>query len=135
MQNLDQTRAAKALEAINRDGSKITKQAVNKLPAMIVSNGLLASLAFADEPKKENEPKRPEMQDAMNQVAQHLSHPIHGIGVLARCDSAKKLLQALTTGQADSLSLQRATTEALAFLGYLKRFAVKESTEATETPS
>ncbi len=129
MQNLDQIRAAKALEAINRNGSRITKQTVSKLPAMIISNGLLAAAAFADEPKKESEAKRPEMQDAMDQVAQHLKNPVHGIGILTECDSAKKLIEKLTTGNATSNDLQRATAEALAFISYLKRFAVKESNE------
>jgi CRISPR-associated protein Cmr5 len=126
MQNLDQIRAAKALEAIARKDSQITKQTVSKLPAMIISNGLLATAAFADEPKKENDPKRPEMQDAMNQVANHLGNPIHGISVLKGCDSATKLIKLLTAGNASSLDLQRATSEALVFIGYLKRFAVKE---------
>jgi CRISPR type III-B/RAMP module-associated protein Cmr5 len=129
MKNLDQIRAAKALDAVNRNGSKITKQTVSKLPAMIISNGLLAAAAFADEPKKEGVPKRPEMQDAMNQVAQHLKNPVLGINILTGCDSAKKLIEKLTAANTTSSDLQRATGEALAFLSYLKRFAVKDSKE------
>src|SRR5690606_5225152 len=102
MQNLDQIRSAKALDSVTRNGSRITKQTVSKLPALILSNGLLATSAFADEPKKESEPKRPEMQEAMNQVAQHLKNPILGIDVLAGCDSAKDLIERLTARNATS---------------------------------
>ncbi len=130
MQNLDQIRAAKALEAVNRNGSKITKQTVSKLPAMIISNGLLAAAAFAAELKKEGEAKRPEMQDAMNQVAQHLKNSVHGINILTGCDSAQQLIKKLSGENATSNDLQRATGEALAFISYLKRFAVKESNES-----
>lgn len=126
MQNLDQIRAAKALEAVTREGSLITKQTVSKLPAMIIANGLLAAAAFAGEQTNERKSKRPAMQAALNQVAEHLADPIHGITVLMGCNSAQGLIDKLALDQASSLDLQRATTEALAFLGYLKRFAVKE---------
>ena len=132
MQNLDQIRAAKALTAIQRNGNQITKQTVSKLPAMIMTNGLLAATAFADERNKEGGAKREEMQDAMNQVAQHLKNPVLGITVLSGCSSAQDLIAKLTTTtpvRATSNDLQRATAEALAFLSYLKRFAVKESTQ------
>ena len=38
-------------------------------------------------------------------------------------------LLALSSAQATSLDLQRATTEALAFLSFLKRFTTKEEKE------
>ena len=42
MKNLEQIRAAAALEP----AKTLDKAAVNKLPAMIMSNGLLATIAF-----------------------------------------------------------------------------------------
>jgi CRISPR/Cas system CMR-associated protein Cmr5 small subunit len=45
MQNLEQIRAAAALAVAD----KTTKADVSKLPAMIISNGLLAATAFATE--------------------------------------------------------------------------------------
>lgn len=127
MKNLDQVRAAAALAAVNRENSKITKQTVAKLPAIIIANGLLASTAFADERNKEGKAKREEMQDAMNQVALHLANVVHGIKPLSGCTSAESLIAKLSKSPASSNDLQRATAEALVFLGYLKRFAVKES--------
>ena len=54
MQNLDQVRAAHAL----KEALKTDKAAVSKLPAMLLSNGLLGMLAFAAEAEK---PKREKM--------------------------------------------------------------------------
>lgn len=127
MQNLDQIRAAAALAAVNREHSKITKQTVAKLPAMIIANGLLAATAFADERNNEGEAKREEMQDAMNCVALHLAKGVHGIKPLNGCTSAQDLITKLSKSPSTSSDLQRATAEALLLLGYLKRFAVKES--------
>ena len=122
MKNLDQIRAAAGL----RDAEKTTRQAVSKLPAMILSNGLLAAAAFATETKENGQPKRPEMKSAMDGAAQHLAHAQHGIAVLAGKSTAKQMVEALTAADASSSDLQRATAEALAYLAYLKRFATKQ---------
>lgn len=127
MQNLDQIRAAKALDA----ASHTTREAVSKLPAMIMQNGLLAATAFATE-KSNGKPKRKEMNNAMDAAAQHLKNPVHGLPTLAGCEDAGTLIHRLTRGHQDvkatPLDLQRATSEVLAFLSYLKRFATKEAT-------
>ena len=55
MQNLDQLRAAHAI----KEALKTDKSSVAKLPAMLLSNGLLGTLAFAAEAQK---PKREKME-------------------------------------------------------------------------
>ena len=93
--------------------------AVSKLPSLIVCNGLLATLAFAKSKGKGHE-------KLMLEVVAHL--PTDGITAMpspATPESGDGLLDpAIRTLIANSsLILQRATGEALAYLGYLKRFA------------
>ncbi len=115
MQNLDQLRAAHALsEAKNTD-----KSSVAKLPSMLLINGLLGALAFACE-----EGKRDAMNAAADALARHLSNPALALPELANCKTGTALGAQLAKGEA--LTLQRATTEALAYLSYLKRYALKE---------
>ena len=123
MQNLDQIRASAALQAAD----KTSRQAVSKLPAMILQNGLLAATAFATE-GKDGKPKRSEMSAAMNATASHLANPNLGITLLTGNNDAAKMTAALSSATATSLDLQRATTAALAFLAFLKRFATKDET-------
>lgn len=123
MQNLDQIRASAALQAAD----KTSRQAVSKLPAMILQNGLLAATAFATE-GKDGKPKRLEMSAAMNSTADHLANPNLGITLLTGNNDAAKMTAALSSATATSLDLQRATTAALAFLAFLKRFATKDET-------
>jgi len=118
MQNLDQLRAAHALPA-----AKLTdKSSVAKLPGMILTNGLLATLAFACEAGKA---KRDKMQVAADELAKHLAHAAFSLTDLVGCKSGADLNARLAKG--DALTLQRATTESLAFLSYLKRFAGKKA--------
>jgi CRISPR/Cas system CMR-associated protein Cmr5 small subunit len=122
MHNLDQIRAAAALPV----AEKTNKGDVNKLPAMILTNGLLAATAYATELKEKGVYKREAMAVVMNGVAEHLANPIHGLTVLeGNQGNAKAMTVALAT-HAQAIDLQRATTEALAFIGYVKRFAQKE---------
>jgi Uncharacterized protein predicted to be involved in DNA repair len=123
MHNLDQLRAAHAL----REASSTDKAAVSKLPAMILSNGLLATLAFAAEPEK---PLRKPMLAAVTSLARHLAQPAVGFPELAGVSSPAALADRLA--RENALLLQRATTEALAYLGYLKRYAPKKGS-ATST--
>lgn len=124
MQNLEQIRAAKALVI----APKTSKTAVSKLPAMILANGLLAAAAFASEKKKDGRtPKRREMEAALTGTAEHLATPRLGFDVLANCKTADDMIDKLS--KADSVHLQRATTEALAFIAYVKRFTTKEGSE------
>jgi len=124
MKNLEQIRAKRALVT----AEKTTKAAVSKTPAMILGNGLLACAAFASEKKKDGRtPKRPEMKAALDGAVEHLAAPELGHSVLQNAKTAEDLIAKLSA--ADSAQLQRATTEALAFLGYVKRFTTKAGAE------
>ena len=122
MQNLDQIRAAAALKLAERT----TKGDVNKLPAMILTNGLLATTAFATERNKDGGYKRKEMAEVLKGTAEHLANPIHGLAVLAGIKDDPLAMTTALAEHAISGDLQRATTEALAFIGYVKRYANKE---------
>lgn len=132
-QNLEQIRATNALRtAAHAEGIvRATKGYVSKLPAMILTNGLLAAVAFASERKARTERKRPEMNIAAAGIAQHLADPRLQFQGLNQCKDAESLLAALAKLQ--SLDLQRATDEALAFLGYLKRFAPSGKEDGEES--
>jgi CRISPR/Cas system CMR-associated protein Cmr5 small subunit len=93
--------------------------AVSKLPSLIVGNGLLATLAFARSKGKGYE-------KLMLNVLAHL--PSDGIAAMpapaGRGNGDAPLDPALRKlSEGSSLLLQRASAEALAYLGYLKRFA------------
>lgn len=115
MQNLDQIRARNALEAL--ENRTIYREDVSGMPALIISSGLLATAAFVST----GQDARAGMHAAMDEVASHLRL----VGKLneqsTKPNETKGLLDELS--QKDSIDLQTATTEALAFLGFLKRFA------------
>jgi len=115
MQNLDQLRAAHALAA----APTTDKSSVAKLPGMILTNGLLATLSFACEEGKES---RLKMKAAADALAQHLAHILPEAGGATTGTN----LGANLARRNDALALQRATTEALSYLSYLKRFAEKK---------
>lgn len=118
MTNLEQIRAKMALEAAD----SINKKAVNKLPALIINHGLLATAAFCQsESKGEN---RSDMALAMDKTTQYLSK-INKISPDAK--NIEDLLCQLS--QKSSLHLQNATFEALEFIGYLRRLAVKSDSK------
>lgn len=115
MQNLDQIRAAAALA----DAKGLDRSAISRLPALILSNGLLSAAAFCEaEGGGEN---RIHLKTAMNGIAKHLSQR----GVASRgIQDTQGLIGDLS--KKDSHTLQRASTEALAYLSFLKRFAEKK---------
>jgi len=121
MQNLDQIRADNALIACGLQPVPagrapvvpVTDTGVNKLPALIVNNGLLAAAAFADK-------KRDELVAAMDAVAWHLAD--NRVGRLpTHRTSTRGLTEHLVAS--DSHTLRLAAAEALSFLSYLKRYA------------
>jgi CRISPR-associated protein Cmr5 len=129
MKNLEQIRAAKALTVAN----DTTKADVNKLPAMIIANGLLATIAFANEKNERGQPKRRAMQAVMKGVAEHLASTDIGIAPGATDpDSLVRLLTNRNDPSANSTRLQRATAEALLLIGYVKRFATKEKGDSEQ---
>lgn len=115
MKNLEQVRAAAALPA----AKDLSRSAVNKLPALIMQSGLLATAAFcAAEGGGEN---RKDMKKAMDATALHLASQ----GLLkSGISSVTGMIDDLS--KRDSHQLQQATAEALAFIAYLKRFAPKD---------
>ncbi|MCS1410349.1 MAG: hypothetical protein M2R45_03541 [Verrucomicrobia subdivision 3 bacterium] len=113
MKNLEQIRAA---EAIN-SAKDLDRAAVNKLPAMILTNGLLATVAFCN-PESSSGKNRPAMTKAMERTAKYLA--TQGLNRAAN-QGLKEFAEDLSSR--DSVHLQRTTEEALAFIGYLRRFA------------
>lgn len=115
MKNLEQIRAANAINPAN----DMSRSAVNKLPAMIIANGLLATAAFCNaEGGGEN---RGDMKKALAATAAHLASR----GYLpSGTKTVADMIQHLSNRS--SHELQLATAEALAFIAYLKRFAPKD---------
>jgi CRISPR-associated protein Cmr5 len=115
MQNLDQIRAAAALEP----AKTLDRSAISKLPGLILTNGLLSAAAFCD--AEGGGDNRGHLKKAMIAITKHLAaRGIAGSGTV----EIKPLIEDLS--RRDALNLQRATTEALALLAYLKRFANKD---------
>jgi len=113
MQNLEQLRAKHALANVG----ELDKSAISKLPALILNNGLLAATAFTLDGGGDN---RAQMKTAMDLVAHYLrERSLVGASV----SDGRTLIADLTSR--DSIALQGAATEALAYLSYLKRFATK----------
>lgn len=114
MQNLEQIRAKQALS----DGEGLDKTAVSKLPALVLNNGLLATTAFCLSGGGDN---RAGMKTTMERVARHLIQ--RGLVTVSATggDVLKGFIEGLAQGS--SVRLQHATAEAMAYLGYLKRFA------------
>jgi CRISPR/Cas system CMR-associated protein Cmr5 small subunit len=128
MKYLDQIRAAHALEAAqatNNGRFRMVRADVAGFPALIIQNGLLAAFAYASE---EGKSTRAGMKHACDCTASHLSS--HGIPILSNARNASALIEALSSGHATSLDLQRATSEALQFFAFLKRFAERGQPEA-----
>src|ERR1041385_6903074 len=116
MQNLEQSRAANAFEP----AKNLDRSAVNKLPAMVLASGLLATATFCDaDGGGEN---RRDMKMALDATAAHLA--TRGL-IASGKNTTRGIIEDLSSR--DSHHLQRATTEALAFLAYLKRFAKKST--------
>ncbi|CAI9084829.1 type III-B CRISPR module-associated protein Cmr5 [Candidatus Methylacidiphilum fumarolicum] len=121
MDNLEILRAKHALK--KAEGLK--KESVNRLPGLIVSNGLLATLAFVCEEKPEREP----LKIAMDAVAEYLSKRNILKDIKENNNAAKEMLHQLIT-KGSSLDLQQATYETLKYLAYLKRFSEKKSSSS-----
>ncbi len=121
MKNLEQIRAA---AAIGPAGS-LDKKAINKLPAMILSNGLLATTAFCY--SDGGGESRSEMKQAMEATARHLADQ----KLVADSEGNLEKFARNLSGES-SQKLQRATAEALAYIGYLRRFARKKENGRTK---
>lgn len=127
MKNLEQIRAAHALaywnEPAHRNANEGAEggEVVAKLPGLILGSGLLATLAFAKH-------KGGGHEALMTEVTRHLANEhVHAMPAPVgyrpgeRADTFDPHIRTLC--ESTSLILQRATAEALAYIGYLKRFA------------
>ncbi len=120
MKTLAQIRAANALKAAKQPNMGIGQKggdALSSFPMLIITDGLLATLAYAVERKPDGQRKNPGALLVANAIAEHLSSP--GIRIVKASD-ADSLVEELAN--ADSATIRRATSETLAFLNYLKRF-------------
>lgn len=126
MKNLEQIRALHAHKFWNPSDEEGRKRladvkgeqggdVVRGLSALIISNGLLATLALAKE-------KRKGYKTFMEEIGRYLSSQGEdGRGLFRQpVNSLDDFIGVLTAN--DSLMLQQAADEALAYLGYLKRF-------------
>jgi CRISPR/Cas system CMR-associated protein Cmr5 small subunit len=122
MKNLEQIRAANALAFANAGldvGGKEGGNVLKKVPALIMGNGLLAAGAFACAQREQRDNG---WKNCFNHIAIHLAHP--DISILpTNVNDLDGMMQYLTGGNADSQTLKLATDEALAWLGYARRFA------------
>lgn len=131
MKNLEQIRAANAWNYANAGVKTHGAQGgevVKKLPALIMSNGLLAAGAFAYSKGKDDG-----WYLCFDHLAKHLSHKEVGV-VPPDKDNLEKIMTYLTT-EADSSTLKQATDEALAWFCYAKRFVRKGSGNGGENDS
>jgi CRISPR type III-B/RAMP module-associated protein Cmr5 len=117
MKNLDQIRANNAIQCLQQKFKGAAGgEVIRKLPAYILNDGLLSTLAFGLQ-------KGGDQMEAGNVIARHLAS--EGIGIFQPTNgmdaSGKNLLEHLAKQHSDAI-LRRSTAEALAFLNYLKRF-------------
>jgi CRISPR-associated protein Cmr5 len=129
MNNLEQIRARNALvccvkcppEASQRNAQPLEGEgdALSGYPSLIINNGLLATLAYSLQQREK--PNKQPFRIA-NALAYHLANLVDGENLVAPKPATGEGLRDKLT-ESDSYHLQRCTTEALAFLSYLKRFA------------
>ena len=131
MKNLEQIRAANALNyadaGVNTRGTK-GGEVVKKLPALIMTSGLLAAGAFAYAKGEEDG-----WYVCFNHLAAHLAHK--EVAVIPSDKRNLKSLLDFLTQDANSGILQEATNEALAWLSYARRFVKKGNGEGGEDDS
>lgn len=117
MKNLEQIRAANALAYAKAGHNTRGQQGGNvleKLPALIMSNGLLAAGAFAYAQKSDGG-----WRTCFDYIAKHLAHA--EIEIAPGQGNLDQLMDFLAN-KADSQVLKCATEEALAWLSYARRF-------------
>jgi len=105
MKNLDQIRAGHAL----KHAENLAKEDVNKVPGLIINNGLLAATAFAYS-------KKQGMQKVFDALKSYL---------LEQKVIRQGIIEDLTADGVSATKLQCVTDESLAYLSFLKRFAKK----------
>jgi CRISPR-associated protein Cmr5 len=127
-QTLDQKRAKQAWDEIqsvmNRpaDFKKKYGSFARRVPMLVLTNGLGQTLAFLFSKAKFQEQNRSVEAQAYGELFHHLSK--WTMSQIAPTSSDQTLLDWILRG--DSAAYRRATTEALAYLTWLKRFAEAE---------
>ena len=117
MKNLDQIRAANALDAATSNTFEGVNQGdvVKKIPAMIRENGFMGALAFAVE-------KQGGHHGVFSAIIRHLAD--ERVARIAELCTPEQLVQWLSDSEdATSARLRDITAEALAYLNFLRRFA------------
>jgi CRISPR/Cas system CMR-associated protein Cmr5 small subunit len=124
VKNIEQIRAANAIECAHT----LDRQAVRKIPALVLANGLLAAASFSlDSESRRN------MRTIWAAIGNHLHERGHLKTAPSGADDNAKVRSVLKDlAGRSSLELQNATTEALAYMGYLKRFTSKPAGEADD---
>jgi CRISPR-associated protein Cmr5 len=125
VKNLEQIRAANALACAD----SLERQAVRKLPALLLANGLLAAASFSLDSES-----RKSMRAIWAAIGNHLHQRGHLKAALTGADDNAKVRSFLKElAGRSSPELQRASSEALAYLGYLKRFTPKPADEPEDS--
>jgi hypothetical protein len=124
MKNLEQYRAASALQFWNTDSVKRVAgrenlEVAHQLPLLLTAHGLLPTIAFA----KANGGLA---ETILTEVGRFLSSAEVRILPVAT-QNLDQFISVLTNERSSALLLQRATTEALAYAAYLDRFAPRGS--------
>ncbi len=122
MKNLEQVRAKNAHAAIQagvRGRGVEEGDALRGFPALVINNGLLATLSYSISKKDKGGYK--EICDA---IATHLADPL--ISLLKDVPATREGLRDFLAEQ-DSATLRLCTGETLAYLNYLRRFAKGEA--------
>ena len=122
-ENLEQRRALNAFQACSGTifGGINQGEVVKKLPPLIRENGILGALAFA---LSKND-KGTGFSNAFDAIRIHLV----SIGKIDAKDLAAFRQNLMTC---PSLKLRDVTTETMLYLDYLRRFAKKNNTKATD---
>ena len=140
MQNLEQIRALNAIKATENTkfSGKANGEVVKKVPVMIQQNGILATLAFASEKKKDEKLKNPGFALVFIAAIMHCQSP--SVCVLDKSIVPFKEINEVNDSdiykylcsfsnllcQKDATFLRAVTAEIMAFLNYLRRYAAKD---------
>ncbi len=122
MKNLEQIRASNALAYTQAGQNTRGKQGgnvLNKLPALIMANGLMAAGAFAYAQKLDTG-----WASCFDYIARHLAHREIEL-IPSDCQNLKALMDFLAN-KADSQTLKLVTAETLAWLSFARRFEPKK---------
>jgi len=142
MKNLEQIRARNALRAVDQIQHGDLRgedkgDVLTGFPALIITNGLLATIAFSMSKskvdKKTDSYKKSGHEQICDFIAEHLQDGLVGALPIGT-RTADAMLKWLTHDKQTSSDLRLCTAETLAYLNYLRRFAktAKKTTNQRE---